>query len=93
MTPPTKDHTGSNVLIKNENTTMLAISKPKRIKKVVSKFVMKTIPIIIGDPDHESLNYKIQALYANVATLPTNLTGGKHGHSGLIVKCNLYATL
>ena len=70
---------------------MLTILKPKIINKVVAKFVIKNLPTIIGDPGYESLNEIIQALYANVATLPTSFSGGKNGHFGLVTKDTLYA--
>ena len=60
---------------------------------VVVKFILNNIHTISGDPDYESLNKIIQALYSNVATLPTMLAGGKHGHIGLIMKDTLYTTL
>ena len=32
-------------------------------------------------------------MYGNVATLPTTLGGGAHGHVGLIMTATLYVTL
>ena len=93
MAPPTKDNAGRKFLIKNENIMMLAISKQKTIDNVVANFFIKTLPTISGEPDYESLNEIIQALYANSVTLPTTLAGVKHGHIGLIMKDTIYATL
>ena len=72
---------------------MLTIPKPKIINKVVAKFVIKAILTISGDPDYEYLNEMIQALYDNVAILPTTLAGGKHDQISLIMKDTLYTTL
>ena len=72
---------------------MLEISKPKNISEFISKFVIKTLPKIIRELEYESLNEIIQALYDNANTLPTTLTGRKHGPIGLIIKEIMYATL
>ena len=69
------------------------ILRPKTINEVVDKFVINTLPTIIGEPDYEALNEMIQALYANATTLTTTLAGGKHGHISLIIKETLYTTL
>ena len=72
---------------------MLIISKPKKIDEVVAKFVIKTLPTISGETEYEYLNEMIQALYANAATVPTTLSGGKHDHVELIINETLYTTL
>ena len=72
---------------------MLIIFNPKTINEVVAKFFIKILPKISGDPDYESLNEIIQALYFNTATLPTTLSGVKQGRVVLILKYVLYAKL
>ena len=72
---------------------MLKISNPKIIDKVFTKFVIKTIPTISGDPYYESLNSMIQALYADASTFTTILAGVKHGPVSLIMKDTFYGTL
>ena len=83
---PNKDNASRDSPIKNENLTMLTISKPKPIDEYFAKFVSKTLAIIGGDPDYESLNEMIQEFYTNAAILPKYLTGGKHSWIGLIMK-------
>ena len=68
---------------------MLTTLKQKRINEVVSKFIIKTIPTISGDPEYDSLNEIIQSLYVNATTLPTTIADGKHGHVSLIMKGTL----
>ena len=60
---------------------------------IVSKFPVKTLPIIQGAPDYESISSMVQALYGNAASLSTTSGGGAHGHIGLIMTPALYATL
>ena len=78
---------------KQNNLTMLNITNPNTINDIIAKVVIKTLPTISGDPDQESINEMIQALYANAATLPTIMAGGKHGHIGLMMKDTMYVTL
>jgi hypothetical protein len=63
------------------------------VDDIISKFPIKTIPNINGEPDHESINNMVQTLYGNAATLATTSGGGAHGHIGLIMTPALYATL
>ena len=72
---------------------MSTISKPKIIDKSIVNFVIKTLPKISGDPDYESLNYIIQELYVNAATLTKNIAGGKHVCIVVIMNYTLYTTL
>ena len=72
---------------------MPTISKQEMIDKVISQFVFKTLPTISGDPEYESFNETIQALYANAAKFLTTLNSGKHGHVFLITKEALYFKL
>ena len=58
----------------------------KTIDDIVSNFVIKTLPTVSGDMDHESLKEMIQAMYANTSTLKTTPDFGKHVHIGLIIK-------
>ena len=67
--------------------------KSQSVDDIVSKFPIKTIPRIDGEPTYESINEIMQMLYANAATLPTTTGGGTHGHIGLIMKPALYSTL
>ena len=63
------------------------------VDDIITKFPMKTFPIISGKPDYASINTMLQFLYSNAASLPTTLGGGQHGHIGLIMTHLIYATL
>ena len=63
------------------------------VDDIVSKFPIKTLPIITSEPNYESINKMVQTLYGNAASLSTTLGGGQHGHIGLIMTPTLYATL
>ena len=93
MLPPTNYNSSSDVLIKNQNSTISTIPKPKMINEVIEKFVINDLPTISGEPDYYYLKEIIQTLYANAANLPTTLAGVKHGHVGLIVKDTMYTLL
>ena len=60
---------------------------------IVAKFPVKTLPIIQGAPDYETISSMMQALYGNAASLSTTSGGGTHGHIGLIMTPALYLTL
>ena len=60
---------------------------------IVSKFPVKTLPTITGEPDYATINQMVQTLYGNAASLSTTSGGGAHGHIGLIMTAALYATL
>lgn len=64
-----------------------------KIDDIVSKFPVKELPRIEGEPNYETINELVQILYGNAATLPTTLGGGANGHIGLIMKPTLYETL
>ena len=72
---------------------MSEILKPKTINEVVAKFFIKNLPTIGIETDYEYLNEMIEALYSNAGTLPTRLSGGKHGHISLFINYTLYKTL
>ena len=63
------------------------------VDDVVSKFPMKTMPEINGEPDYGNTNTMMQLLYGNTALLPTTLGGGQHEHIGIIMTLQLYTTL
>ena len=63
------------------------------VDDVVSKFPIKTMPKINGEPDYNTINTMMQLLYGNAASLPTSLGGGHHGHIGIIRTPQLYTTL
>ena len=67
--------------------------KSQSVDDIVSKFPIKTLPRIDGEPTYESINNIMKILYANEATLPTTMGGGTHGHIGIIMKPELYSTL
>lgn len=64
-----------------------------KVDDIVAKFPIKTLPRIVGEPEYSTINDLVQTLYGNAATLETTLGGGNHGHIGLIMKPQLYATL
>ena len=66
---------------------------PTSVHDIVAKFPTKILPPIPGNPDYEFISKLNQLMYGNTATLPTTLSGGAHGHVGLIVKATLYVTL
>jgi hypothetical protein len=63
------------------------------INDIVTKFPLKNIPTITGEPDYSSINEMVQQLYGNAASLPTTLGGGAHGHIGLLMTQAIYATI
>ena len=63
------------------------------VDKIVTKFPVKSIPRIKGEPNYESINKVIHILYRNTATLATPFGVGAHEHVGLIMKPEIYATL
>ena len=67
--------------------------KALSVEDIVSKFPIKALPPINGEPTYSGINDMMQALYANAATMQTTLGGGRHGHIGMIMKPALYATL
>ena len=69
------------------------VGKLQTIEEIISKFTVKHLPKIDGEPTYESINQWMQLLYANTATLPTTLGGGRHGHIGMIMLPASYATL
>ena len=69
------------------------VGKSQSVEEIISKFTVKHLPKIDGEPTYESINQWMQLLYANAATLPTTLGGGRHGHIGMIMQPALYATL
>ena len=69
------------------------VVKAQSVDDIVSKFPVKTLPKLDGEPTYENINSLMQMLYANAATLTSTMGGGKHGHIGLIMKPALYRTL
>ena len=63
------------------------------VDDVIAKFPRKTIPVITGEPDYNTINNMVQLLYGNAASLTTSLGGGHHGHIGQIMSAALYVTL
>jgi hypothetical protein len=55
------------------------------VTDIVAKFPVKTLTVITGEPDYETINHIVQTLYSNAASLPTTIGGGAHGHIGLIM--------
>ena len=54
------------------------VVKAQSVDDIVSKFPIKTLPKIDGEPTYESINTIIQMLYVNTATSPTKMGGGIH---------------
>jgi hypothetical protein len=63
------------------------------VDNIVAKFPIKTLPLITGEHDYESINHMVQTLYGDAASLATTLGGGSHAHIGIIMRQALYATL
>ena len=63
------------------------------VDDIITKFPMKNLPIIPGEPDYASINTMVKFLYGNAASLPTTLGGGQNGHIGLIMTHLIFATL
>ena len=63
------------------------------VDDVVSKFSIKTIPTIDGEPDYNTINTMMQLLYGKAASLQKKLGGGQHGNIGIIITPQLYTTL
>ena len=54
---------------------------------------IKTTPKIIGEPTYKAINELQEALYANVAVIPTTLGGGQNVHIGLLMDASVYANV
>ena len=63
------------------------------VDDAVSRFQIKTILTIEGEPDYNTIITMMQLLYVNATSLPTTLGGGQHGHIGIITTPKLYTTL
>jgi hypothetical protein len=63
------------------------------VDDIMSKFPIKILPTITGEPDYETINHMVQALYGNAASLATTLGGRAHGHIGIIMQQALYTML
>ena len=63
------------------------------VDDIVAKFPNKTLPVIQGETDYETINNMVQLLQDNAASPPTPLGGGQHGHIGLLMTPALYTTL
>ena len=63
------------------------------VDNIIATSPIKTLPIILGEPDYTSINTMVKFLYGNAASRPTTLGGGQHGHIGLIMTHLLYATI
>ena len=68
-------------------------AKPQSVDDIISKFRIKKLTKIHGEPTYESISKISQELYTNAATLACPNGGGKHGHIGMVMKPALYATL
>ena len=60
---------------------------------VIKKLPHRASARIVGEPTYQSINGLLKKLYANDASIPSTLGGGKHGHVGLLMTPTLYATL
>ena len=67
--------------------------KPQSVDDIISKFRIKKLTKIQGEPAYKSISKISQELYTNAATLASPNGGGQHGHIGLVMKPALYATL
>jgi len=67
--------------------------KDLSVEDIVSKFPIKALPPIDGEPTYSGTNEVMQKLHANAATVQTTLGGGRHGRIGMIMRPVLYATL
>ena len=52
------------------------VGKSQTVEEIISKFTVKQLPKIDGEPMYESINRWMQSLYANAATLHTTSGGG-----------------
>ena len=55
----------------------------------MSKFTSKWLPTIKEYPEYKGINYMMQLLCANTATLRTPQWGGHHGHISIFMKTTL----
>ena len=69
------------------------VGKLQTVEEIISKFTVKHPPNHDGEPTYKIINKWMQLVYANAATLPTTLGGGRHGHLGMIIQPTLYATV
>ena len=63
------------------------------VEDISAKFHIKTIPRIIGEPIYKAINKSREAMYKNVAAIPTEIGGGINGPIGLIVDEVVFANV
>ena len=63
------------------------------VEDIRSKFPIKNIPRIIGEPAYKAINELRKALYKNIVDIPTTLGGGRNGHIGLLMDAEFYSNV
>ena len=64
-----------------------------KFNNIVTKFVVKILPSIIGDLYYKSINNIVKIICGKATTLSNALFGGGHFHIGIILNPTLYSTL
>ena len=63
------------------------------VEGIRSKFPIKSILTIIGEPTYKAINEVQEALYKNAAAILATLRGGRNGRIGLIMDASVYANV
>ena len=63
------------------------------VEDIANGFTTNPLPPIIGEPTYESLKVLIKRLYGNVVSVKTPAGGEGHGHLGMLMDPQLYATI
>ena len=63
------------------------------VKDIKAKLLIKNTPKIIGESTYKAINKLREALYANLAAIPTTLGRGRNGHIGLLMDTAVYANV
>ena len=63
------------------------------VEDITSAFTTNPLPPIIGEPTYETLRAMVKRLYGNAVSVKTPNGGGAHGHLGMLMSPQLYATI
>ena len=75
------------------HTLLIITMTSGAVDYAASYFKFKTPTPIIGTPTHKTLKRLKQELRANASSVESNLGGGDHGHLGLVLDDQEYATI
>eukprot|EP00957_Ditylum_brightwellii_P133274 10162302-Ditylum_brightwellii.AAC.1 len=63
---------------------------PYKADDMKARFPNKSTTCFDGKPNYHSINAFCMQLYSNAGAIPTGLGGGRHGHSYVYLKLNVW---